>query len=687
MPLAVIRLPLVVDDEVVRHRIEDLYAAMWQVKQTLQRDARAVVDAYWAGDRRRETDARAWRAELGLSRTGLERRAYTHLERSVWLADHVSKALVMHQADEVWNGVARHLTPDAAGRRAGRPRTGSWWEYTRIPGRARSHTKDRKWETFRLHGTLAGHLDAYRHPALPARVTGPARATALDAGVSVLAQPHRLPTPARPAERIPTGTYDARGRERTRAASWFDHTGPLVVVFAGGPASARGELVLPVRLPQGAGRWPRLAHFLIRPELWHKIDLVRNRDVSAPGGWRYEAHLSVLADEYVSPATTIRRTQAAALDRVGGVDGNVSNLAVVSLPATGDRVHGEILSSRITLTGDEQATLARQSKQTRDRNKALDRSRRASNPVHYRPSRPQQQRDERRAAKGLKPRRTTVPAGARTLNAAGKPRQAHRRDELSNTYLRLRGRQTMAAACAAEASQHRARRLAAGLVAAHGARLTIEDCDIRSWFRRWGRACQATTPGRLIAALAAECAAVNGGRLLRASTFATALSQHCLCGRRAPKPLNQRTHHCDPDEGGCGLRGDRDLVAAALAAYTTLTDPDAPSTARLDILQARNAQIVFHQGLQEALTESTVNVSPPHSRGRSTTAAHPAPAHTQHRVPVPGPQTAASARRTAGTWITATPDETRTALLRPKAHAGTTRPHPGPSRTPLRDSS
>ncbi len=254
MSLAMIRLPLVVDDEVVRHRIEDLYAAMWQVKQTLQRDARAVVDAYWAGDQRRETDARAWRAELGLSRTGLERRAYTHLERSVWLADHVSKALVMHQADEVWNGVARHLTPDAAGRRAGRPRIGSWWEYTRIPGRARSHTKDRKWETFRLHGTLAGHLDAYRHPALPARVTGPARATALDAGVSVLAQPHRLPTPARPAGRIPTGTYDARGRERTRAVSWFDHTGPLVVVFAGGPASARGELVLPVRLPQGAGR-------------------------------------------------------------------------------------------------------------------------------------------------------------------------------------------------------------------------------------------------------------------------------------------------------------------------------------------------------------------------------------------------------------------------------------------------
>lgn len=96
----------------------------------------------------------------------------------------------------------------------------------------------------------------------------------------------------------------------------------------------------------------------------------------------------------------------------------------------------------------------------------------------------------------------------------------------------------------------------------------------------------------------------TSGRLLRASTFTTALSQHCLCGRRAPKSLRQRTHDCDPVEGGCGLRGDRDLVSAALAAFTTLTDPDDPTTARLDHTRARAAQILFTQGLQEALTES-----------------------------------------------------------------------------------
>jgi hypothetical protein len=58
----------------------------------------------------------------------------------------------------------------------------------------------------------------------------------------------------------------------------------LVVVLTGGADSSRGDLVLPVRLPSGSGRWPRLLHFLDNPETWHKIDLVRRRDASAPGG-------------------------------------------------------------------------------------------------------------------------------------------------------------------------------------------------------------------------------------------------------------------------------------------------------------------------------------------------------------------------------------------------------------------
>jgi hypothetical protein len=277
--LAFIRLPLDArpDDQA---RVERLYCAMCTVKRASRRDARAAVDAYRAGTSRRAEDPAAWRRELGLTREGMERRAYRHVERSGWLGRHVTKALVTRQADEVFEtSIARHLFAGASGRRSGRPKTGRWWDHTRIPGRARSHTTDRKWETFRLHGTLDGHLAAYRHPRLENSVT-PGRAAALAPGTSVLARPWRLKRPGRPAGRIPTKATDPKSKPKTRAATWWDHTGPLTVVFAGGPDSTAGDLVLPVRLPSGAGRWARLVRFLGDPTSWHKIDLVRRRDAS-----------------------------------------------------------------------------------------------------------------------------------------------------------------------------------------------------------------------------------------------------------------------------------------------------------------------------------------------------------------------------------------------------------------------
>lgn len=95
--------------------------------------------------------------------------------------------------------IDRHLFVDASGRRHGPPRIGSWWEFTRIPGRARSHTKTTTWETYRLVGTLDGHLAAYRHPGLPAAVNTAGQAAGQLAGTSILAQPPRLAAPARPA--------------------------------------------------------------------------------------------------------------------------------------------------------------------------------------------------------------------------------------------------------------------------------------------------------------------------------------------------------------------------------------------------------------------------------------------------------------------------------------------------------
>ena len=133
------------------------------------------------------------------------------------------------------------------------PRIGSWWDFTRIPGRARSHTKTRPvCETWRLTGTLDGHLAAHRHPRLPQTVSTARAAAAQPAGTSILAQLARLPAPDKPA-----------------SGSWWDHDGALAVVLTGLPG---GDVVLPVRLAQGAGQWEHLCHFLADPTVWHKID-------------------------------------------------------------------------------------------------------------------------------------------------------------------------------------------------------------------------------------------------------------------------------------------------------------------------------------------------------------------------------------------------------------------------------
>ncbi|WP_409470272.1 zinc ribbon domain-containing protein [Streptomyces sp. HC307] len=350
------------------------------------------------------------------------------------------------------------------------------------------------------------------------------------------------------------------------------------------------------------------------------------------------------------------RTEAAALERVGGVDGNVSNLSVVSFPASLGPKDGKPESSEIVLTPEEGARLEKEAKKRRGRARALERSRRATNAAQYGLSKRQMARAERRAANGLKPKAVTVPGGARAARSDGVPKQAFRRDRLSANYRQLRARQAEAAASAAEYRRHRARAVARDIIAAHGPHLTVEDCDIRTWYRLWGKRLSQTTPGMLISALEVECKAA-GGRLVRASTWSTALSQHCLCGERVTKTLRDREHKCI----ACGLAGKRDLVSAALAAFVDLTGPDGPSTARLDTARSRHAQIIFDEGLEEALRESTTPCqNTPRGAGR---------------VAVPR-QRVTSAHRTAGRRDRATPDEPRPV----RDHAG--KPGPRPACSP-----
>jgi hypothetical protein len=560
--VSVIRLELDLNDERARRRLERQWSAVFRLRRALQRDAATRCRPYWAAHHERGVHAKGLRQRLGLSRKGIEAAAKAHIERSGWMRDHLTKAVGLHLADEVWETIDRHLFADSSGCRHGAPRVGSWWDFTRIPGRARSHTKAKPvWETYRLVGTLDGHLGAYRRPQLTASVSTALEAAGQPAGTSILAQPARLSAPAKPT-----------------SGSWRDHDGALAVVFTGLPA---GDLVLPVRLPQGAGQWAHLCHFLADPSIWHKIDLVRVRDRKARGGWRYYAHLLTHQAGYQAPATRARRAEIPT-DRRAGVDANVSNLSVASFPGG----HPErLVVEQITCTSEQQQAAARAAKRARDRQRAVDRSRRNTNADQYGPSERQHKRAARRAAKGLPARQITNPGGARYARADGVPLRAFRHDRLSGGYQRARTDHATQARSASQAKHARATEFAARIVATHGNTITVEDCSISTWARLWGKRIALFSPGMLVAALKRECE-ITGGRVSRAGTRSTALSQHCLCGQRVPKTLAQRTHDCPT----CGLHGDRDIVSATLATCVELGDPDDPRTARVDYRLAHAVQ-------------------------------------------------------------------------------------------------
>jgi Putative transposase DNA-binding domain len=574
-PLAVIRLELDVSDERVRRRLERQWKAVFRLRRALQRDSAARCRAFWAAHRERAHDPKRLRERLGLTRTGIEAAAKAHIDRSGWMRDHLTKAVGLHVAGEVWQSIDRHLFADGSGRRHGAPRVGTWWEFSRIPGRARSHTKKSPlWETWRLVGTLDGHLNAYRHPQLPVSATA-AGAGRQVAGTSILAQPAQLPTPPNP-----------------ESGSWWDHTGALTVVFTGLPA---GDLVMPVRLPQGAGQWAHLCHFLADPSIWHKIDLVRARDRRACGGWRYYAHLLVHQAGYQSSATWTRRTEMP-VGRRAGIDGNVSNLSVASFP---DHEPDELIVEQFICTAEQQRAAARFAKQARTRQRALDRSRRNSNPDQYGLSARQTARAARRVARGLADRHVPNPSGARAARTDGIPLTGYRDDTLSRTYQRTRVDHVAAQRARSQAKKARARELATRIVARHGADITVEACVISTWAKLWGKRIQLFSPGMLIAALTRECEAA-GGRLQRVGTRNTALSQHCPCGQRVPKTLRERSHACP----ACGLRADRDVVSAVLAACVELSDPGDPATARVnyELAHALRAGLASQQEGRAQLT-------------------------------------------------------------------------------------
>jgi hypothetical protein len=333
-----------------------------------------------------------------------------------------------------------------------------------------------------------------------------------------------------------------------------------------------------------------------------------------PGGWRYYAHLLVHRSGYQSAATRARRS-VIRTGRRAGVDANVSNLSVASFP--GD-APGRLVAERIGCTAEQHYAAARTAQQARARHKALDRSRRNTNPDQYGSSQRQYKRSQRRAAKGLAAKQLLSPGGPRHVRADGVPLRAYSHDTLSRSYHRTRCDHAAESRSASHARQARAGEVAARIVAAHGNILTVEDTNISTWARLWGKRIALFSPGMLVAALARECRA-TGGTLSRAGTRYTSLSQHCLCGARVPKTLAQRTHDCPH----CGLRGDRDIVSAALAACVTLANREDPRTARVDyqLAHALRAGLASQQEWEGSVNRHQP-LAPPDGAGSARTGSH-----------------------------------------------------------------
>jgi putative transposase len=101
----------------------------------------------------------------------------------------------------------------------------------------------------------------------------------------------------------------------------------------------------------------------------------------------------------------------------------------------------------------------------------------------------------------------------------------------------------------------------ANRILGQGRIIHTEKLSYLAWQRRFGRSVGRRAPGMFIATLSRKAASA-GGAVVPVDTRTTRLSQSCVCGAVARKPLSQRTHRC-----GCGVEADRDVFSAFLACH------------------------------------------------------------------------------------------------------------------------
>jgi len=94
-----------------------------------------------------------------------------------------------------------------------------------------------------------------------------------------------------------------------------------------------------------------------------------------------------------------------------------------------------------------------------------------------------------------------------------------------------------------------------------GIHIKTEKLSYKSFQKNFGKSVGFRAPGMFLEILSRK-AENAGGKVALFSTYQTALSQTCQCGRKEKKKLAQRWHRCD-----CGVEAQRDLYSAYLASF------------------------------------------------------------------------------------------------------------------------
>jgi putative transposase len=180
----------------------------------------------------------------------------------------------------------------------------------------------------------------------------------------------------------------------------------------------------------------------------------------------------------------------------------------------------------------------------------IDRQRRANNPENFLP--------DGQVRSGRKRWRISCNQrnNQRRLKEARRKEAAHRKSlhgQLANTLLRL------------------------------GNDIRIERNSYRSFQKTFGKAVGHAAPATFVATLSRK--ASSAGASVTVIPASLRLSQRCLCGTIARKPLSERVHRCE-----CGITLQRDVFSAYLARFSIAVDgPSGPSWQ----LDAANAQVAF----------------------------------------------------------------------------------------------